>query len=109
MSTVPNHTVCWLRHSTLLAVAALLSIASIDARAEEPGPLDFAYGFNVFALDDTSSLVELDYQYSERGLTYADDGENKGRLYVSFQIWDSTGRALLESSWITTNPRPKKG
>lgn len=80
------------------------------ASAQQPAPLAFAYSYNVFALDDTSSLVELDYQYSERGLAYQKvDGKTVGRLFLRFVIWDSTGQPLLVSSWITTSAPPQQG
>jgi GWxTD domain-containing protein len=105
----PRHRAARRVVAALAAPLLLLMLATV-ASAQEPGPLGFAYSYSVFALDDTASVVELTYQYSERGLSYERvDGREIGRLIVGLQVWDSTGRALVESEWITTNARAAKG
>lgn len=89
--------------------ALLLTLAVPRAAAQAPGALAFAYATTVYALDDTTSLVELSYQYSDRGLVYArDNGREVGRLRVSFTVWDSIGRIVLDNSWITASARPQQ-
>ena len=88
-----------------------MSVAPAPMLAQsQPAPLGFAYSYSVFALDDTSSLVELDYEYSDRGLTYERvDGRRLGRLMVTLEVWDSTDRPILLSSWITASEEPSNG
>lgn len=96
--------------SALAPIAVALLIAPAIAPAQEPAALNFAYSTTVFALDDTSSLVELDYQYSDRGLIYKRvDGRTIGQLMVSFVVRDSTGIVILDNAWITTSAEPDKG
>src|SRR5687767_365693 len=108
MINLTYHSACGRRGIVLLFAFALMALSTRVTLADEPGPLNFAYTYSVFALDDTSSLVELDYRYSELGLTYAkSEGRFVGKLLVTFQIWDSSGAPLHASSWITANPRPE--
>jgi GWxTD domain-containing protein len=108
--TIPTSPRTRARPSALALVAPLLLLAVTALHAQEPGPLNFAYAYSVFELDDTSSLVELNYQYSERGLTYERvDGRHIGSLMIGFRVWDSTGRIVADHNWITTSPRPEEG
>ena len=111
LDSIPmNAMLPWLTIARLLTVAAALLLSTAFARAQAPGSLNFAYSTTVYALDDTSSLVELDYQYTDKGLTYKRvDGRTVGQILISFTVQDSLGRYLLDNEWITTSAEPEKG
>ena len=86
-----------------------LALLAAPAVAQQPGPMGFAFAHNVYALSDTSSLIELTYQYAARGLKYERiDGRRIGRLLVAFRIWDSTGKLIIEDAWVTSSAEPDK-
>ena len=96
----------------LLAVILVAMTAALrpdDLRAQSsPGPLNLVFADYVFAFDDTTSLLEFDYQFSERGLVYAKTSNGVlGRLMLRLTLWDSaSGRKVLASNWMTSNPAP---
>jgi GWxTD domain-containing protein len=75
--------------------------------AGTPATLNFAYSINSFAYSDSASLLELTYQYSERGLVYTDSEQGRvGQLKLKLDLFDSNATAVLQTDWITMNREP---
>lgn len=89
-----------------LVLAFLCALCGISM-AQEPMGLNLVYGYQAYAYSDSTSLLELDYQFSERGLTYVDKGNGKiGSLYLRLTLLDAQGRRAMMTDWVTTTPAP---
>ncbi len=79
---------------------------------DEPGAMEFSYTYHTFAFNDSLSLVEFQYQFSEEGLRYvkeaAKPGEPKegvGKLHLRLSVVGALGIEVLSTEWITGNRR----
>jgi GWxTD domain-containing protein len=71
-------------------------------------PMNFLYTYSAFAYSDSTSLVEFNYQFSDRGITYP-EGSGVGKLFIRLTLHDSTRNGVLSDGWIVANPKPAEG
>lgn len=61
-------------------------------------PMFFSYSINTFYNNDSTSLIELSYQFAENGLKYTSvGGMQKGNLLLEFSLKAKDGRIIKEN------------
>jgi len=101
-----------LRRFLPLAAVMFLSAAGMGpALRAATGPMHFIYTYHQFAYDDTLTLVELNVQFSDHGLSYraGERGGMVGTLYTRFIFRDSVGKNPIVIDWGVEVPQPQAG
>ncbi len=95
-----------------LAALLFLSVAGLTpALRAATGPMHFIYTYHQFAYDDTLTLVELNVQFSDHGLSYRAGGHGGrvGTLYTRFTFRDSLGNNPSVIDWGVEVPQSAAG
>jgi GWxTD domain-containing protein len=67
-------------------------------------PIYFSYSTQSYFNNDSTSLVELNFQFSETGLKYINYGSDKiATLVIQFEINDFNGKNILKEIWSNKN------
>lgn len=98
----------------LLGVVAAAVIATPVQAQPMPQGFGFGYTYHLFANDDTTSLLELAYQFSNLGLTYRTDPDKaiRAKLYLRLSLQPThngqPSGAPFVVDWMNAVPEPPK-
>jgi len=93
---------------TLPGLLILLSmIIAGESLHAQTWPINFTFSYSAFAGEDSSTAVQFDIQFSDRGLTYVKgkDGAEVGKLYTHLAFRDIRGGDPYTVEWVTAVPK----
>ncbi len=91
----------------LVAAGAALAMLASPSLQGQPGPLNYAFSYNVSAYNDTTSLVEFNIEFSDAGLAYVKqkDGAMMGQLYTRLTFREKGNPEPRIADWVTAVPQ----